>query len=231
MATILLVEDEPALAQVIKETLQKNGYHVLHASSGQIALRLCQQQQPDLTILDWALIALGGVGRLHALRRASPAPVLMLTARNAETSSLIGIEFTADDYLAKPFSRGDLVAQVKMLLRRAEQVQRMVGADRERRTPLLAYQNLTLDTIQRRAIVDGQPITLTPIEFDLLSLLMSNPGRVFSRAYLLETLGEDAKAGEALTLDTIMSHLSEKLGTAQMIETVFRSGYRLKPDR
>lgn len=228
MATILLVEDEPALAQIIKETLEKNGYHVLHASSGQIALRLCQQQQPDITILDWALFALGGVERLHALRRASPAPVLMLTARNAETSSLIGIEFNADDYLAKPFSRSDLLTRVKMLLRRAEQVQKMVGADRERRTPLLAYQNLSLDTAQRLAIVNGQPISLTPIEFDLLSLLMTNPGRVFSRAYLLETLGEDTNAGEQPALDTIVSHLSEKLGTAQMIETVFKSGYRLK---
>lgn len=229
MATILLVEDEPVLAQIIIETLEKKGYRVLHASNGTTALRLCQLQQPDLTILDWALLALGGIERLLTLRRVSPAPMLMLTPHNAESSNLVGIEFNADDYLAKPFSRGELVTRVKMLLHRAEQIQKIVGADRERRTQFLTYQNLTLDAIQRQLTMDGQPVDLTSIEFDLLSLLMSSPGRVFSNAYLLETVRKDAFADEDCPLDATMLRLCQKLGAVGMIETVFGSGYRLKP--
>ena len=231
MATILLVEDEPVLAQIIIETLEKKGYRVLHASNGQAALRLCQLQQPDLTILDWALLALGGIERLLTLRRVSPAPMLMLTPRNAESSNLVGIEFNADDYLAKPFGRRELVTRVQMLLHRAEQIQKIVGADRERRTQFLTYQTLTLDAIQRRLTMDGQPVDLTPIEFDLLSLLMSSPGRVFSNAYLLETVRKDTFADEDCPLDAIMLRLCQKLSAVGIIETVFGSGYRLKPVR
>jgi DNA-binding response OmpR family regulator len=231
MATILLVEDEPALAQIIIETLEKNGYQVLHAANGQAALKLLQQRQPDITIMDWALFALGGVERLYALRRASPAPVLMLTARDAESNRLIDIEFNADDYLAKPFSRSELTARVRALLHRAERVQKIVGTDRERRTQSLAYQNLALDAVQRRVTIDGHPVDLSFIEFELLSLMMSSPGRTFSSTYLLETVWKEAEVGENLTLDTIMTRLGEKLGTAGTIEKVFGTGYRLKPVR
>jgi DNA-binding response OmpR family regulator len=229
MATILLIEDEPALAQIITETLNKNGYRVLHASNGQTALQLSEQHQPDLIILDWALLALGGVERLHALRRVSPTPVLLLTAHNAESNSLISLEFNADDYLAKPFSRRDLIDRVQMLLRRVERVQQIVGADRERSTQSLSYQNLILDAVQHQVTVDGQPVDLTPIEFDLLSLLMSSPGRVFSSAYLLETVWKDAYIEGDRSLDAVMLRLCQKLGAVWTIETVFGSGYRLKP--
>ena len=231
MATILLVEDEPALAQIITQTLEKNGHRVLHARDGQAALKLRQQHQPDLIILDWALFVLDGIESLVALRRLSPTPILMLTARHADFTSLTSLEFNADDTLAKPFRREDLLTSVQMLLHRAEQVQKIVGADRARKLQTITYQNLIVDAAQRRVTVDGRLVDLTPLEFDLLSLLLSSPGRVFSSVYLVETVCKEPYAAENLSLETAMARLRQKLGAAGKIETVFGAGYRLKPGR
>ncbi len=233
MATILLVEDEPALAQIIVEALEKNGHRVLNAGNGKAALQLCEQHRPGLIILDWALFALDGVVRLHALRRASHSPILMLIPQgvvsNSLVSGLLSLEYSADDFLAKPFKQDDLLARVQMLLQRVERVQQIISADREERLPLLEYKNLVLDRVQRQVTANGEPVELTSIEFDLLALLMSYPGRTFSSAYLLETVCNGASIRNEHTIDAIMHHLSKKLGNTGIIETVLGSGYRLKP--
>ncbi len=227
MTTILLVEDEARLAQAINRELVKHGYTVLHADNGPAALRLHEQRQPDLILLDWMVPALDGPQVLRRLRQVSPAPVLMLTARSEQADHVIGLELGADDYLAKPFSMHELAARVRALLQRAERVRRIVSADREKHALPRTYQNLTLDPDQRRVTVNGEPIDLSPVEFDLLYLLLCNPGRVFGRTYLLETIWGKTENGRAV--DHAVLQLRKKLGAAgDRIETVLGAGYRLK---
>jgi DNA-binding response OmpR family regulator len=228
MTTILLVEDEAGLAEVIRQELEQRGYKVLHAGDGLTALRLCEQRRPDLIILDWMIPALDGLDVLRSLRQDSPIPVLMLTARSDETDRIIGLELGADDYMTKPFSMRELVARVRALLRRMERVQRIVGQDRDKPSGPITYHDLTLDVDQRQTLIDGQPVDLTPTEFDLLSLLLRNPGRVFSRAYLLETIWAQPYFEGDRSVDNAVLRLRKKLGErGQEIEAVWGVGYRL----
>jgi DNA-binding response OmpR family regulator len=229
MTTLLLVEDEAKLAQMIIQELEKHGYHMLHAGDGLTALRLCEQRQPDLILLDWMIPALDGLEVLRRLRQVSSTPVLMLTARSEEADRVIGLELGADDYLTKPFSMRELVARVRALLRRVERVQYIISQDREKRTPPIAYQNLALDPDQRQVTIDGQPVDLTPIEFGLLYLLLRNPGRVFSRTYLLETVWDQVHIEGDRSVDNAMLRLRKKLrAMGDIIETVWGAGYRLR---
>ena len=235
MTTILLVEDEAKLAQTVIQELDNQGYQVLHASDGLTALRLYEQHHPDLILLDWMIPALNGLEVLRRLRQASPVakelpiPVLMLTARSEEADRVLGLELGADDYLTKPFSMRELVARVHALLRRIERVQQIVSTDRGPGTKCLTYLSLTLDADQRRVTVDDQEIDLTPIEFDLLYLLLRNPGRVFSRSYLQETIWEETYIEGDRSVDNAMLRLRKKLGNmADTIETIWGVGYRLR---
>lgn len=228
MTKILLIEDEVGLAKIIMRELEKHGYHVLHAGDGLAALRLYEQQQPKLIILDWVLPALDGLEVLRHLRQTSPTPVLMLTARSEETDRVIGLELGADDYVTKPFSMRELVARVRALLRRVERVQQIVAVDREKHALPLTYQNLSLDPDQRWVTVDDKLVDLTPIEFDLLCLLLRNPGRVFSRAYLLDTVWDETYVEGDRSADNVILRLRKKLGVlGDAIETVWGVGYRL----
>jgi DNA-binding response OmpR family regulator len=229
MPTILLVEDEINLAQVIIQELEKFDYLVLHSRDGLTALRLREQNNPDLIILDWMIPVFDGLEVLRRLREVSPIPVLMLTARSEEADRVIGLELGADDYLTKPFSLRELVARVRALLRRMERVQQIVSADREQLAPNISYQNLFLDVEQRLARVGDQHIDLSPIEFNLLYLFMRNPGRIFSRTYLLETVWEESYIEGSRSVDNAILRLRKKMGEiADVIETVWGIGYRLK---
>lgn len=227
--TILLVEDETSLAQVIAQELEQQGYQVWHAGDGLTALHLHEQHRPDLVILDWMIPALDGLDVLRRLRQVSPVPVLMLTARANEANRVIGLELGADDYLTKPFSMRELVARVRALLRRMERVQQIVSEDRGKNKIPLTYSNLSLDPSQYQVTVDGEPIELTRLEFGLLHLLLRNPGRVFSRAYLLETVWDESYVGGDRSVDNAMLRLRKKLGAlGDIIETVWGVGYRLR---
>jgi DNA-binding response OmpR family regulator len=229
VATILLVEDEVGLAQFIAQELEQQGYRVLHAGDGLAALHLHQQRQPDLVILDWMIPALDGLEVLRRLRQTSPAPVLMLTARADESDRVIGLELGADDYLTKPFGMRELVARVRALLRRMERVRQVCNEDRERNTLFVRYGNLTLEPGQHQATVEGKPVDLTPTEFGLLHLLLRNPGRVFSRTYLLETIWDEVYIEGDRSVDNAMLRLRKKLGAlGDSIETVWGVGYRLR---
>jgi DNA-binding response OmpR family regulator len=229
MTTILLVEDDDGLAELVLQELEQQGYHMLHAGDGLTALRLCEQQQPDLVILDWVIPALDGLDVLRRLRQDLPTPVLMLTSRAGEADRIVGLELGADDYLTKPFSMGELVARVRALLRRIERVQQIVNQDREKSAGTITYQNLILDLDQHQAVIDSEPVDLTPIEFDLLNLLVRNPGRVFSRAYLLETIWDQAYYEGDRSVDNVVLRLRKKLGeVGKNIETVWGVGYRLE---
>ena len=230
MTTILLIEDALDLAGVIRRELEAEGYEVRHAADGLAALQLFGQHTPDLVILDWMLPKLDGLEVLRRLRATSVVPVLMLTARGEETDRVVGLELGADDYLTKPFSVRELVARIHALLRRIQHVQEIVAADRAADATPLSYGALRLDPAAYRATLEGMPLDLTRTEFDLLRLLLRNPGRAFSRSYLLDTVwGADYVTGDR-SVDNAILRLRKKLGPLEdTIETVWGVGYRLRP--
>ncbi|MCM8749662.1 response regulator transcription factor [Thermomicrobiaceae bacterium CFH 74404] len=229
MATILLVEDARDLARVIRRELEAAGYQVLHAADGRTALALHERERPDLIVLDWMLPELDGLEVLRELRRSSGTLVLMLTARSEEVDRVIGLELGADDYLTKPFSMRELIARVRALLRRAELLRQALAADREGSRMPVSYGPLHLDPDQHDATLDGRPLDLTPNEFRLLHLLLRNPGRAFSRSYLLDTVWDEPVVGDR-AVDNAIHRLRRKLGPlGERIETVWGVGYRLRP--
>lgn len=231
MTAILLVEDAADLAAVIARDLGAAGYEVVHAPDGVRALELYAARRPDLVILDWMLPRLDGLEVLRRLREGGvPPPVLMLTARREEADRVIGLEVGADDYLTKPFSMRELIARVRALLRRIERVHEIVSADRRADDAPLAYGALRIDPADYAATLDGVPLELTRTEFGLLHLLLRNPGRAFSRQYLLDTVwGEHYVTGDR-SVDNAILRLRKKLGPlGDAIETVWGVGYRLRP--
>jgi DNA-binding response OmpR family regulator len=231
MTKILLVEDTPDLAQVILRELEAAGYQVVHAGDGLTALRLHEKEQPDLLILDWMLPQLDGLEVLRRIRRTSAVPVLMLTARGEETDRVVGLEVGSDDYLTKPFSMRELIARVHALLRRVEQIQQMLQTDRAADATAIESGGLRLDPSAYRATLHGEPIDLSRTEFDLLSLLLRNPGRAFSRAYLLDTVWGETYVGGDRSVDNAMLRLRKKLGQiGDRIETVWGVGYRYQDE-
>jgi DNA-binding response OmpR family regulator len=229
MRTLLLVEDTLDLAQVITEELKGAGYQVLHAADGLAALELHAVHQPDLVILDWMLPKLDGLEVLRRLRQASATPVLMLTARGEEVDRVVGLEVGADDYLTKPFSMRELVARVKALLRRVDLMRQVLQADRSGDDAPITYGSLALDPVAHRATLEGEALDLSRTEFALLHLLLRNPGRAFSRAYLLDTVWQEDYVGGDRSVDNAVLRLRKKLGPlGQDVETVWGVGYRLR---
>jgi DNA-binding response OmpR family regulator len=229
MTTLLLVEDARDLAQVIVRDLEAAGYRVLYAADGLTGVQLFTDHQPDLVILDWMLPRLDGLEVLRRIRQHSAVPVLMLTARAEEADRVIGLEVGADDYLIKPFGMRELIARVRALLRRIENLQQLLTADREPTATPVTYGPLRLDPTGFQVTLDGGPLELTRTEFDLLYLLLRNPGRAFSRNYLLDTVwGESYVVGDR-SVDNAILRLRKKLGPlGDAIETVWGVGYRVK---
>ena len=229
MSKILLVEDTPDLARAIRRDLESEGYAVFHAVDGLQALQFFQQHKPNIFILDWMLPQMDGLEVLRQVRTQSAIPVLMLTARSAEFDRVLGLEVGADDYLVKPFSMRELIARVRALLRRIEHVQQIVAADRERQTQALTYQELHLNPETYQVTITGKPIDLTRTEFDLLHLFVCNPGRVFSRTYLLDTIWSENYIPGDRSVDNAILRLRKKLGPlGEAVETIWGIGYRLK---
>lgn len=231
MATILLVEDATELAAVIKRELEAANFQVRHAADGERALDLFAREECDLVILDWKLPRLDGLEVLRRLRQTTAIPILMLTARSEESDRVIGLELGADDYLTKPFGMRELVARVRALLRRSEQLHQTVAADRAPSEEALTRGPLSLDPQAHLATLSGAPLDLSPTEFALLHLLLRSPGRAFSRDYLLETVWKEAYVGGDRSVDNVVLRLRKKLGAfGEAIETVWGIGYRLRPE-
>jgi DNA-binding response OmpR family regulator len=225
MAKILIVEDEHELAALIRRQIEGEGHSALVAADGQTALLLATQAAPDLVILDWMLPGLDGLTVIRRLRERSIVPVIMLTARDAEADRVLGLEVGADDYLTKPFSLRELLARVRAQLRRSELLTRSAE---DEQAPI-RLDGLTIDPLARRVKVDGTTVDLTVKEYDLLLLLARNPGRSFSRGYLLDHIwGVDYEGGDR-TVDTHIVRLRRKLGTlGERIATVWGVGYRFE---
>jgi two-component system phosphate regulon response regulator PhoB len=223
-ANILVVEDEPAIQELLALNLEHAGHHVLRARDAEQASALVRHALPDLILLDWMLPGQSGVGFARSLRqddRTKTVPIILLTARGQEQDKVNGLEAGADDYLTKPFSPRELLARIKAVLRR--------------RAPQLTDEpieisGLRLDPATHRIGARGKPVALGPTEFRLLHFLMAHPERVHSRAQLLDQVWGDHVFVEERTVDVHIRRLRKALeptGHDRLIETVRGSGYRL----
>lgn len=232
MPTILVVEDERELNALIRRHLQDEGHRAVQAYDGPSALSLAQQERPDLVILDWMLPGLDGLEVCRRLRRQSIVPILMLTARAEEVDRVLGLEVGADDYLTKPFSVRELLARVRAIFRRIE-LQGQAAPGPGEPEAVLTEGSLRIDIGEHVASLDGEPVDLTPKEFDLLALLVRYPGRAFARDYLLDKVwGHEYGGLDTRTVDTHVLRLRKKLSpVAERIETVWGVGYRFARGR
>jgi len=222
LPTILIVEDEPELARVLRSYLEQAGYHVISALRGDSGLALWKQAKPDLVLLDLNLPGMDGLDVARNIRRLSETPIIMLTARVEEADRLSGLDIGADDYVTKPFSPREVVARVRTVLRRSS------GAAPPSRLILLG--DLEIDLDAREASRSGEPLSLTATEFNLLKTFTTQPGRVFTRQQLLETSFDTTFEGFERTIDTHIKNLRAKLEidpkNPRSIVTVFGVGYR-----
>ncbi len=232
MAHIVVVEDERELARLIAQTLRDSGHQVETIGDGQEALdRLTGPARitPDLIILDLMLPRVDGLTITRRIRQERIIPIVMLTAKSTELDKVLGLELGADDYLTKPVSLRELQARVSAILRRVEMM-RDESRTQEGNTDPIAHDGLRVDPIGREVIANNIEITLTAKEFDLLYLLASHPGRVFSRNYLLDRLWGDTYSGFERTVDTHIQRLRRKLGgsgsIADRIVTLWGVGYK-----
>ena len=224
MTRILIAEDEPAILDAVAYTLRAEGFDVETAEDGERALDELRGNEYDLMILDLMLPKLSGTEILRRVRRESPLPVIVLTAKSAEADRVLGLEIGADDYVSKPFSMAELVGRVRALLRRRE-------LDRAGVTGPLRVGRLELDPYRYRVLVDGEPRHLTRSEFKLLSLLASEPERAFTRRELMQHLWDSEYVGDQRACDIHISNLRRKVerdpSRPERIVTVRGVGYKL----
>jgi two-component system, OmpR family, response regulator len=227
-STILLVDDEDSVQKLLAYPLEREGFRVLQAWDGEEALERFAQEQVDLVVLDIMLPKLDGLEVCKRLRAESEVPIIMLTARDDELDKVVGLELGADDYITKPFSIREFRSRVRALLRRAA-VPRPGSAGEDE---VIALDGLRIDVSRRSVRVRGEPVQLTYVEFELLRTLAANPGRVYSRRMLLESLWGDADYREPRTIDVHVRHLREKLeqdpAEPEYILTVRGVGYRFR---
>lgn len=225
MSTILVVDDEPNLIELVRGYLEREGFAVLTAADGPAAVEVVRSHRPDLIILDVMLPGFDGVEACRRIRQLSDAYVLMLTARAEEIDKIVGLSVGADDYLTKPFSPRELVARVKAILRRP----RTLGEHVEDSPPVQRFGDLVIDEGRHQVTVRGNAVLLTAREFSLLTVLAAHPGRVFTRAQLLERVWGDEYYDDHV-VDVHVANLRKKLeddpADPCYVETVRGVGYR-----
>ena len=226
-STILLVDDEESVQKLLAYPLEREGFRVVQARDGQEALERFAAERIDLVVLDLMLPKLDGLEVCKQLRATSTVPIIMLTARDDELDKVLGLELGADDYITKPFSIREFRSRVRALLRRAS-IPREGGAEDE----LIETDGLRIDAGRRTVELEGRPIRLTYVEFELLRALAAHPGRVYSRRMLLEALWGGSDYREPRTIDVHVRHLREKLEEdprePEFILTVRGVGYRFR---
>jgi two-component system alkaline phosphatase synthesis response regulator PhoP len=224
--TVLVVDDEAKIVEVVGDYLRTAGFSVTTAGDGARAIASARARPPDLVVLDLGLPGLDGLDVARELRRTSPVPIIMLTARGEETDRVVGLELGADDYLVKPFSPRELVARVRAVLRRTE------GQPTEQER--FAVGNVTIDTMRREVQMGDRVVELTATEFDLLLVLARQPGRVFTRAQLLDALHGVVVESYERTVDAHIKNLRRKLEPdphqPRFLLTVHGVGYRFADD-
>ncbi|GAB6936638.1 MULTISPECIES: response regulator transcription factor [Isoptericola] len=225
-ATVLVVEDEPAIAAAIAQRLSAEGWRVEVARDGLAGVDAASRLHPDAIVLDVMLPGIDGLEVTRRIQAENPIPILMLTARDDETDMLVGLGVGADDYMTKPFSMRELVARVKALLRRVERAQQ--AAVTTPADPPMVMGDVTIDRAQRRVHRAGDEVHLTPTEFELLVMLASSPKTVQTRERLLAEVWDWADASGTRTVDSHIKALRRKLGP-DLIRTVHGVGYAFEP--
>ena len=222
MKQILVVDDEPRIAEICRDYLERAGFKVTIAGNGADALTLARTKQPDLVVLDLGLPTMDGLDVTRALRKRSNVPIIMLTARVDESDKLIGLELGADDYLTKPFSPKELVARVRAVFRRVD-----VGAGQ---SDVIRAGDVTLDIPRMQAKVGKRAVELTSTEFELLAMMMRQPGRVFTRGQLLDAVRGDEAESLDRVIDAHIKNLRRKVerdpGKPRYLLTVYGVGYK-----
>lgn len=226
---LLLIEDDPALSRALTFNLTREGYDVTTAADGETGLEAARSPALDLILLDVMLPGMSGVELLRVLRREGVAtPVIILSAKGDEIDRVVGLKIGADDYVAKPFSRPELIARIEAVLRRQRR-----EPDRPEVSEELVFGPVTIDVGHRQVTVDGDPIHLTTKEFDLLAHMAASPGRIFTRDQLLSRIWGYDYVGDGRTVDVHVSWLRGKLrgsGTHNFFRTVRGVGYAFTPD-
>ena len=224
MKTILVVDDEPKITQLVRDYLERAGFSVLIALDGSKALSVAKTEKPDMIVLDLGLPRLDGLDFTREFRKVSNAPIIMLTARAEESDKLIGLELGADDYVTKPFSPKELVARVRVVFRRIENT---LSANAE----MIRVADLTLDVPRLRVTAENRELEeLTPTEFDVLATLARQPGRVFTRAQLLDAIHGVAFESYERAIDAHIKNVRRKIevkaSEPRYILTVYGVGYK-----
>jgi DNA-binding response OmpR family regulator len=224
MTRVLIVDDEPAIVRLIRDYLERAGFDVMTASNGEDALHVFARSRPDLVILDLTLPHMDGLDVARAMRRAGDVPIIMLTARAEEADRVAGLELGADDYVTKPFSAREIVARVRAVLRRAQAAAMHDDIVR-------VGDSIMLDAPRMQVQVDGRDVLLTATEFQLLLHMARQPGRVFTRAQLLDAVHGVAVESYERAIDAHVKNIRRKLEqdprSPRHLQTVFGVGYRL----
>ncbi|MBC7082917.1 MAG: response regulator transcription factor [Firmicutes bacterium] len=224
MSTILVVEDEESVRELVRMYLENEGFRVETASDGEEALNKVKANTPDLIILDIMLPKFDGWTVCREVKKTSNVPIIMLSARTEEFDRVLGLELGADDYIPKPFSPREMVARVRAVLRRT-------SASPEATGRVITYRDLTIDRDANRVVIRDKEVAMTPREFELLWFLACHPGRVYSREQLLEEVWGYEYLGDGRTVDTHIKRLREKLhadGETTYIKTVWGRGYKFE---
>lgn len=226
--TILVVDDEPEIVRLVRSYLEQDGYRVVTAYNGDEALYAARREKPDLVVLDILMPKMDGLEFTRRARQERNVPIIMLTARADETDRIVGLEMGADDYVTKPFSPRELVARVRAVLRRAQ------PSDERELPPVLRAGPIRLDRSTHMVTVAGEAANLTPTEFDVLAVLLGQPGRVYSRAEILEDVQGVAFEAYERTVDAHIKNLRQKIEpdptNPNYVLTVRGAGYRLNPE-
>lgn len=224
--TILVVDDKKEMVALIQAYLAQEGFRPVTAPNGREALFVARHEKPDLIILDLMMPEMGGYEFMQHYRKEADTPIIILTAKLDESDKVLGLELGADDYVTKPFSMRELTARVRAVLRRTEKGSAPPD--------VLRAADVTLDREYRTVTVAGKPINLTPSEFDLLAVLMTTPGRPFSRLDLLEQLGDAAYEGYERTIDVHIRNLRTKIEpdpkNPRYVQTIYGVGYKFTSD-
>lgn len=222
MYKILIVEDDPSIQEILHDFIQEAGYDITIASDGVEALTKFSESHFDLILLDIMLPKIDGYSVSEVIRKKSDIPIIMLTALDSEEAQIRGLDLMVDDYITKPFSLPILIRKIAILLRRSN-VQKKVQETSE----IIHYQNITLDVDAYKAYINNTLIELTPREFEILQELVTHPGKILSRQYLLSKIWKYDYFGDERVIDTHIKNLRKKLNNADYIETIRGVGYRI----
>lgn len=226
-AHVLIVEDDPALAELLRYNLESAGFSAMVEADGDDAISAIREREPDVLVLDWMIPSLSGIDvcrRVRAMPERRDLPIIMLTARSEETDKVLGLEAGADDYMVKPFSPKELVARIRAILRRSRP---------ELDSESIEYAGITMDTAAHRVTRNGKAVHLGPTEYRLLRVLLERPGRVFSRDQLLDRAWDPNIHVEPRTVDVHIRRLRKALnagGEPDLIRTVRSAGYAIDAD-